>query len=201
MSEAYEAVLRPVLGRLAELTAWRGLHLTSIAKAIEKDSDYRYRVILHQVSKDLLGELYPAVLVNQELLVHEHGVDEPIVIDENLILYADDLPPEHARFAVAHELGHAYLHQPHEHQKEGDYFYVDLPDGTAARQYFAILFKPDQEMQADLFAAILTEQRPAPTGRGDFRPPCLREVLRLRDYFHSPLADVLPLVPEFCEQS
>lgn len=200
LTVAYSDLLGPVLEQLEKIGDLDKLHLTSIAKIIETSRKDRLKIIFRAVASGNLGEVSPAVLVTQDFCA-EVG-SKQLRLREHIVLYEEQRTPERTRFYIAHELGHILLHQK---LFDDETRRVDVPRERVAdlgRSVFAIRFEPVEEMQSDLFAAVLAHQRPAPRGRRPFEFPCLRELKKLthprRKLCHSAVYQVVRQLDVSC---
>ena len=176
---AYVALLGPVWERLQQINKVDNLQLTSIAKIIETSFRHSLKIIFKKVAEHYLGEMAPALLVTQELLIPLNS--QSMHIREHIILYVDYPKKERTRFHIAHELGHVLLQQ-HVFDDRSRNVRVPRRRGLAlGREVFAVEFKPDEEMAADLFAAVVTHQRPPTPRRAAFQLPCLRDLRKSTD--------------------
>ncbi len=177
----YADLAHRVYDVLSALNPFDKLHLTSVAKVIEVSREHRVRIIFREVTREILGPMFPAFLVTQDLVALVPGGGTKMEVREHVILYVDNKrDPEKTRFCLGHELGHIAIHEklfddpsrrvlvPPSHYKR-----MRQQPGEGK---FAIEFKDREEMEADLFAAALVHQRPVPSGRKPFEMPCLREV-------------------------
>ena len=63
-----------------------------------------------------------------------------------------------------------------------------------------MLFDGTAEMEADMFAAIVCEQRPMPTGRRRLKEPCLTKIMEYigGEWSTSGLKHLVPQPPSTC---
>ena len=191
----YEAMVGRVVGQLNGLAAISSLHLTSVAKAIEHSADERIKIIFRPMAAETLGKWAPAVLLTQRLEVTGPGIERPFLAYEHFIYHLrEDERSVATRFHVAHELGHILLHKPYTDDSEDARYYIPL-EGTATDMY-GVEYRPEEEMEADLFAAILHHQRPGPVRPRMFHELCLRAAEQLAGLgvFRSNLPDLVQRV-------
>ncbi len=180
-----------VLGHLKKLKILQGLHLTSIAKAIEVTLKDNIKIIFRGEPEGVDGEDFTGVTMSQECRVFRPGCTEAARLTEHFLFYSESRDPSDIRFYVAHELGHILMH----HSMEGrDRERIRL-EGHDEANFFVLTFTEEEEAEADLFAAILLEQRPSPKPprpTGFVRPTenTLRELKR-RGFFHKSLASLI----------
>lgn len=206
-SRKYQRLLASVCPRFEELELDRHLQLISVAKAIERLLGEKVKIILHPVESSRLRGFRPAVLINQSIRAFAGNQREPMRLLENFVFYEAGLPPLRERFVIAHELGHILLHHRAlaRKRKAQRYGPMTLP-GAKHPLAYSVKFTPTQEMEADLFAVCLSEQRQAPAPRPPLVEPCIRFMQGLTrqeatdgKWFQSGLTDLLPLRPMKCE--
>ena len=147
-----------VLSHLNNLKKLQGLHLTSIAKAIEVTLKDNIKIIFRGEPEGVDGEDFTGVTMSQECQVYRPGCAEAALLTEHFIFYSESRDPSEIRFYVAHELGHILMHHPMEqHDRES----IGI-EGHDEADFYVLRFTEDEEVEADLFAAILIEQRPSP---------------------------------------
>lgn len=185
-------MVRRVVDRLNNLTAGNPLQLASIAKAIEQSAGERIKVIFRPIAREVLGRYAPAVLLTQRMEISGPGLDDPFHGYEHFVYHvSDDDDAVASRFHIAHELGHILLHRPYSDANQEARYYLPV-EGTVADMY-AVEYRPEEEMEADLFAAVLHHQRPAPLRPDVFHELCLRSAAELNEMgvFRSTLPEVL----------
>lgn len=147
-----------VLGHLKKLEKLQGLHLTSIAKAIEVTFKDNIKIIFRGEPEGVNGEDFTGVTMSQECRVFRSGCVEAARLTEHFIFYSESRDPREIRFYVAHELGHILMH----YSMEGrDRERIRL-EGHDEANFYILTFTEEEEAEADLFASILLEQRPSP---------------------------------------
>lgn len=180
-----------VLGHLKKLKILQGLHLTSIAKAIEVTLKDNIKIIFRGEPEGVNSEDFTGVTMSQECRVFRPGCAEAARLTEHFLFYSESRDHSDIRFYVAHELGHILMH----HSMEGrDRERIGL-EGHDEANFFVLTFTEEEEAEADLFAAILLEQRPSPKPprpTGFVRPTenTLREI-KSRGLFHKSLASLI----------
>lgn len=147
-----------VLGHLNKLEKLQGLHLTSIAKAIEITLKDNIKIIFRGEPEGLKGEDFTSLTLSQECRVFRPGCDEAGRLTEHFIFYSESRDISDIRFYVLHELGHIFMHHSMENRARE---YIVLP-GQGEANVFVVRFTDDEEAEADMFATILLEQRPSP---------------------------------------
>lgn len=143
---------------LKKLEKLQSLPLTSIAKAIEVTLKDNIKIIFQGEPDGVNSEDFTGVTMSQECRVFRPGCVEAARLTEHFIFYSESRDPSDIRFYVAHELGHILMH----HSMEGrDRERIGL-EGHDEANFFILKFTEEEEAEADLFAAILLEQRPSP---------------------------------------
>lgn len=146
------------LGHLEKLTKVQGLHLTSIAKAIEVTLKDNIKIIFRGEPEGVDDEDFTGVTMSQECRVIRPGCAKEARLTEHFIFYSQSRDPREIRFYVAHELGHILMH----YSMEGrDRESIGI-EGHDEANFYILTFTEEEEAEADLFAAILLEQRPSP---------------------------------------
>jgi len=175
MDHLYRKLLQRVLKELGHVCDNSRFHLASVAKAIEQALGSQLKITFREVSSECLGKLGPAVLINQELQVELISGTKQMKLMEHIICYSEQSESLATRFYVAHELGHIALHQ---NCIRDDNHRCELPNciPDIGKHLYCIEFSDEEEMEADLFASILVEQRPYPDNLKVFQVPCLRSV-------------------------
>ena len=191
-----DGVVKSVLSEIESLGTVDSLGLAGVAKAIERFFAERVKIVFRPTTDEMLGSMAPAVLLTQELEAVRRGCPAPLHLAEHFVFYATDSDdPLKTRFAVAHELGHILLHKPLSEERADARRYVRMP-GASGRNggLFALQAEPQDEVEADLFAAILCDQLPTPPSVVVLEPPCLR---RLAKYIEMGLvrSDLQQLLP------
>ena len=185
-SEDYADLVRRVLRLLNRLTVLPNLHFTSIAKAIESASKDRRRIIFRAMPRASFEGIYPyGVTLTQELEARLPGAEHSRTMYEHLLYYpigeggtADATDRMTTRFSVAHELGHILMHMP---DRAAEHPRVFHPLGDSESLLYLVDYSEREETEADLFATVLCDQRPAPMRSEVFRAPCIREVRHMCD--------------------
>lgn len=180
-----------VLDHLKKLEKLQGLHLTSIAKAIEVTLKDNIKIIFRGEPEGISGEDFTAVTMSQECRVFRPGCAEATRLTEHFIFYSESRDPSDIRFYVAHELGHILMHYSiggRDRERIG-------LEGHDEANFYILTFTEEEEAEADLFAAILLEQRPSPESQRPtmFIPPADKtlRVLKGRDLLHDMLKKMI----------
>lgn len=147
-----------VLVHLNKLKKLQGLHLTSIAKAIEVTLKDNIKIIFRGEPEGVNGEDFTGVTMSQECRVFRPGCAEAARLTEHFIFYSESRDPSDIRFYVAHELGHILMHHSME---DRDRELIGI-EGHDEANFYILTFTEEEEAEADLFASILLEQRPSP---------------------------------------
>ena len=147
-----------VQGHLNKLEKLQALHLTSIAKAIEVTLKENIKIIFRGEPEGVDGEDFTGVTMSQECRVFRPGCAKAARLTEHFIYYSESRNPRDIRFYVAHELGHILMHYSVEVR---DREQIGI-EGHDEANFFILNFTEEEEAEADLFAAILLEQRPIP---------------------------------------
>lgn len=185
---SYKLIVKDVLTNLRRIGSLRSLHLTSIAKAIEQEAQETIKVIFRPVPPDKLGK-FPTVLLTQQLEATGAGAPNGFTIFEHFVFYPQESPDQllKTRFSIAHELGHILMHAPYlpRYIKRRKY---DKIEGTNGGLY-SVAYNDEDEIRADLFAAILCHQYPPPPKPSEFHAPCRRILAQLEsdNFFSSSL--------------
>ncbi len=187
----YKDVAQKVLRKLNRLQGLEDFSLASISKAIEISSKNKIKIILRGQPDFKVSSSFRGAMLTQELKARMVGCDRPVKVYEHFVYFTDKLKPSERHFAIAHELGHVYLHHSQKRRKK-DFVEIKIPKSIRPQNtsFFVINFLDSDEMEADMFAAILAEQTP-PTVRPDrFVMPCARLLnkLKRKKYIHSKLS-------------
>lgn len=165
--------VKVVLGRLNKLQGHSSLHLTSIAKAIEHNNRKITKIIFHELVGKGLDKKGHAMLLTQKLSTKSEFDQINANLYEHFIFYdTKDIRPIQVRFAIAHELGHILLQNPMNIDKI-DRRRVPI---EGCDSLFAVKYKPEDEIEADIFATIMCEQREIPKRELLFKPPCIKYI-------------------------
>ncbi len=177
--KSYRQLLRTIVPHLKVISGLDNLHLTSIAKIVEQHDGNQTKVTFRPVPEGTLGKMRSGALATQVHRIPVPGSKKPMRIWEYVILYYESEPTLKKRFCIAHELGHIMLHS--RLLKNGTRR-VTIPLGAefgAQRVVHLNDFTAEEELEADLFAAVLTEQRPPPAGRKALSTPCIKQLRKL----------------------
>lgn len=167
----YYSMVDSVLGSLAKLQNYSGLHLTSIAKAIELSNPRINKIVFKELTGEGLNINGPGILLTQELEMTGYDGKKLITYEHYIFYETHKVPYAKVRFAVAHELGHILMHNPMNKHRE-DRIHLPVKD---REHLFAVEYDPEDEAQADIFAMIMCEQRQA-IERQPFTNPCIKFV-------------------------
>jgi len=130
------------------------------------------------------------MLLTQELSTRSEYDQTNAKLYEHFIFYdVKDITSLHVRFAIAHELGHIFLHNPMKRDKK-DRYQVPIKD---CEVLFAIRYKPEDEIGADIFATVMCEQRQIPKRENYFTHPCIKYIQDYKEkgYFRTETLDAL----------
>lgn len=194
----YRRLVRNALKALDDLDGLRTLHLTSVAEAIESASDYRRRIIFRPKPQADFEHISPfGITLTQEFLVRFPGTDEEKRLYEHFLYYPVDGVGNNAAvtpvtsFSIAHELCHILMHAPLKGEDDPRVYY---PLEAGKRTLYEVSYSAEEEKEADIFAAILWDQRKPPVRPPGFREPCIRSLLELRNLgvFKSGLGSIMP---------
>lgn len=193
--DKYRNLVKSVLEELARLDDLSTLHLTSIAKAIESATLDTRKIIFRPKPKTDFEDGKPiGIMLTQEYRAFFVGAQGEKTIYEHLLYYPipDDSPEDRlkTRFLVAHELGHILIHAS-KYTDDNSRIYRPI---DSAPGLYAIDYTDEEESAADIFAAILCDQREQPVRPNSFREPCLRSLRELLslDVFSSDVKEIIP---------
>ena len=179
---SFTQCVKKVLNKLDDLKDHSSLHLTSIAKAIEHNNKKICKIVFHKLTGKGLEAKGHAMLLTQELSARSEFDQTNAKLYEHFIFYdTKDVENIHVRFAIAHELGHIFLQNPMERDK-ADRNPVPI---EGCESLFAIKYRPEDEIEADIFATIMCEQRKIPKREIFFTPPCIKYIqdYKEKEYF------------------
>lgn len=192
-----QKVVDRVLERLNKLAVQPQYPFSDVVQAIEMRHTSRIRVIYRPSPASFFGDSLFSVALHQDVAVAVHGARGSFGMREVFLYYPVDCEPLKTRFAIAHELGHLFLHWG-----RGEPSCVSL--GATASEIYLQEFNSTQEMEADTFACILCEQRPAQPARAfdypreHFLRECVSQNLLPADFTRAmPVTRSLDFVPEF----
>jgi len=168
----YYGLVEDVLGRISQLEDYASLHLTSIAKAIELYNFKINKIVFQELKgKGLIHG--PGILLTQELEMVGYDNQEFTTFDHFIFYDTTKAEDFKIRFTIAHELGHVFLHNPMD-KAEDERIFMPL---KGYEHLFAVEYSPDDEVEADIFALIMCEQRKVFRQNQDsFRFPCVNFV-------------------------
>jgi len=145
--------------------------LGGIAKAIEAVLLHRVHIIFRPVAKHMFKNLPSALTISQEIQVRLPGRKGKAKFLECFIYYPDQPAEEtEALFAVAHELGHIFLHYDIMASSGKARRYVELVEAVRKKKrekterVFQVVFTAREEMEADAFAHVIAKEYLQPGG-------------------------------------
>lgn len=181
-NSTFTECVKDVLNKLDNLKEHSTLHLTSIAKAIEHHNKRICKIVFHKLIGKGLDAKGHAMLLTQELNARCEFDQTNAKLYEHFIFYdTKGIETIHVRFAIAHELGHIFLQNPM-NRDNADRYPVPI---EGCESLFAIKYEPEDEIEADIFATIMCEQRKIPIREIFFAPPCIKYIqdYKEKEYF------------------